>query len=57
MNVNVYFREISGAIRWRKYGRDVSFIYYNSIARIFYLYERHTVMNYDEDSGNGRSDK
>ena len=56
MNVNVYFREISGAIRRRKYVRDVSFIYYNSIARIFNLYERHTVMNYDEDNGNGRSD-
>ena len=46
-----------GVIWMRKYGRDVSFIYYNSIVRIFYLCKGHTVMNYDEDSSNGRSDK
>lgn len=56
MNVNVYLREISGQPEGENMVVTCPLYIINSIARIFYLYERHTVMNYDEDNGNGRSD-
>ena len=56
MNVNVYLREISGLSEGENMVVTCPLYIIIVYPVFFYLYERHTVMNYDEDSGNGRSD-